>query len=69
MVVFQVGTTGLCRRFTGGVCALDRVAVVAVFVTLLLQRVNTQAGGTIFTCSCVDKEELGKYPSYLTPYH
>lgn len=67
MMVSQVSAPGLCCRLTGGVCALGRVAVAAVFVSLLLQRGNSQASGTIFTYICVDKEEFSKYPSYLTP--
>lgn len=66
-MVFQVGVTGLCHRFTGSVSAVKGVAVAAVFVPLLLQRGNgVRQVGPSLLADCVDKEELGKYPSYLT---
>lgn len=66
-MIFQVGVAGLCRRFTGSVCAVEGVAVAAVFVPLLRQRGSRvrQVGLSSLT-ACVDKGELGKYPSCLT---
>lgn len=66
MVVFQVGVTGLYHRFTGSMCAVEGVAVAAVVVPLLLQKANRvrEVGPSSLT-ACVDKEKLGKYPSYF----
>ena len=63
MMVFQVGVTGLYRRFTGSMSAVEGVAVAAVFVPLLLQRGNrVRQVGPSSLIACVDKEELSKYP-------
>lgn len=43
-LVFQVGVTASCHRFTGSLCAVEGVAVAAVFVPLLLQRGNKGLG-------------------------
>lgn len=38
MMVPQVGVSGLCHRFTGGMCALKRVAVDVVSVSAASER-------------------------------
>lgn len=46
MMVFKVGVTGLCCRFTRNVCAAEGVAVVAIFVP---QRGSRIKKVTVFT--------------------
>jgi len=44
MMVFQVRVAGLCRRFPGSTCAVEGVALGAMFVPLLLQRGKKESG-------------------------
>lgn len=63
-MVFKVGFTGLCCRFTRSMCAVEGVAVVAMFVPQRGSRIK-KVGLSSLT-AIADKEELSKYPSYLT---